>query len=44
MASSKDNYINRTFEHDRDKFEKNITLNSRAFLIADAVAKGMTYR
>ena len=44
MATNKDNYINKTFEHDRDKFEKNITLNSRAFLIADAVAKGMTYR
>lgn len=44
MATNKDNYINKTFEHDRDKFEKNLTLNSRAYLIADAVAKGMSYR
>lgn len=44
MATKKDNYINRTFEHDRDKFEKSITLNSRAYLIADAIASGMKYR
>lgn len=41
---SKTSYINRTFEHDRDKFEKNITLNARAFLIAEAISKGDTYR
>lgn len=41
---SKEHYINKTFEHDRDKFEKNMTLNARAYLIANAVADGMTYR
>jgi len=41
---SKEHYINKTFEHDRDKFEKNMTLNARAYLIANAVAEGMTYR
>lgn len=41
---SKEHYINKTFEHDRDKFEKNITLQSRAFLIADEIAKGTPYR
>lgn len=41
---SKENYINKKFEHDRDKFEKTITINARAMLIADAVAQGMTYR
>lgn len=44
MANGKENYINKTFEHDRDKFEKHMTLNSRAYLIADAIATGMTYR
>lgn len=41
---SKEHYINKTFEHDRDKFEKNISLQSRAFLIADEIAKGTPYR
>lgn len=41
---SKEHYINKTFEHDRDKFEKNMSLNARAYLIANAVAEGMTYR
>lgn len=41
---SKENYINKTFEHDRDKFEKNITLQSRAFLIANEIAAGVPYR
>lgn len=41
---SKENYINKTFEHDRDKFQKNITINARAYLIADSIAQGMTYR
>lgn len=41
---SKENYINKSFEHDRDKFEKNITLNARAMLIADSVANGLSYR
>jgi len=26
MASKKDNYINRDFSHDRDRFDSNITL------------------
>lgn len=41
---SKESYINKKFEHDRDKFEKSITINARAMIIADAVANGMTYR
>lgn len=41
---SKEHYINKTFEHDRDKFEKSMSLNARAYLIANAVAEGMTYR
>ena len=44
MAVNNEHYINKTFEHDRDKFEKNITLQSRAFLIADEIAKGTPYR
>ncbi len=44
MANGKENYINKTFEHDRDKFEKGLILNSRAYLIADCIAQGMTYR
>ena len=44
MATNKDNYINRDFSHDRDKFEKNITLQSRAFMIANEIAKGVSYR
>ena len=41
---SKEHYINKTFEHDRDKFEKGMTINSRAFLIANEISKGVTYR
>lgn len=41
---SKENYINKSFEHDRDRFDKNISLQSRAFLIADEIAKGTPYR
>lgn len=44
MSSTKENYINKSFEHDRDKFEKGITLNARSMLIANDVANGMTYR
>ena len=44
MNKSKENYINKSFEHDRDKFEKGITLNARAMLIANDVANGVTYR
>ena len=41
---SKENYIKKSFEHDRDKFEKNISITARAYLIADSIAQGMTYR
>ena len=44
MNKSKENYINKSFQHDRDKFEKGITLNARAMLIANDVANGVTYR
>lgn len=44
MSKNKENYINKSFEHDRDKFEKGITLNARAMLIANEVANGVTYR
>lgn len=44
MAVNNESYIHKKFEHDRDRFEKNITLQSRAFLIADEIAKGVPYR
>ena len=44
MASKKDNYINRDFSHDRDRFDSNITLQARAMIIADEIAKGTLYR
>lgn len=44
MASKKDNYINRDFSHDRDKFQKDISIQARAFIIADEIAKGVKYR
>lgn len=44
MSSKKDNYINRDFSHDRDKFDSNISLQARAFIIADEIAKGTKYR
>ena len=44
MAVNKETYINKTFEHDRDKFDKNIMIQSRAMVIANAIASGKTYR
>lgn len=44
MAVNNESYIHKKFEHDRDRFEKNITIQSRAFLIADEIAKGVPYR
>ena len=41
---SKENYINKTFEHDRDKFQKDISIQARAFIVADEIAKGTKYR
>lgn len=44
MATNKDNYINKSFEHDRDRFDKSIQINARAMMIADEIAKGTKYR
>ena len=44
MATSKENYINKKFEHDRSEFRKDVMLSTRAYLIADSIAKGMSYR
>ena len=44
MSSKKDNYINRDFSHDRDKFDSNISLQARAYIIAEEIAKGTKYR
>lgn len=44
MSSKKDNYINRDFSHDRDKFDSNISLQARAYIIAEEIAKGTLYR
>lgn len=41
---SKENYINKDFQHDRDRFDSNITLQARAMIIADEIAKGTLYR
>ena len=42
--SNKEHYIHKTFEHDRDKFEKGMTLNARAFLVANEISQGVPYR
>ena len=42
--SNKEHYIHKTFEHDRDKFEKGMTLNARAFLVANEISSGVPYR
>lgn len=44
MSSKKDNYINRDFSHDRDRFDSNISLQARAYIIAEEIAKGTLYR
>lgn len=44
MSGKKDNYINRDFSHDRDKFDSNISLQARAYIIAEEIAKGTKYR
>ena len=44
MANKKDDYINRDFSHDRDRFDSNISLQARAYIIADEIAKGTLYR
>ena len=44
MSSKKDNYINRDFSHDRDRFDSNISLQARAYIIADEIAQGTLYR
>lgn len=44
MSSKKDNYINRDFSHDRDRFDSNISLQARAYIIAEEIAKGTKYR
>lgn len=41
---SKEHYINKTFEHDRDRFDKSIQINARAMIIADEIANGTKYR
>lgn len=40
----KENYINKKFEHDRGEFDKELTLSTRAYVIADSIAKGMSFR
>lgn len=40
----KENYINKKFEHDRGEFDKELTLATRAYVIADSIAKGMSFR
>lgn len=44
MATNKENYINRDFSHDRDRFDKSIQINARAMIIADEISKGTKYR
>ena len=44
MATKHENYINKTFEHDRSEFDKTMMLNTRAYLIADSIANGLSYR
>lgn len=40
----KENYIAKKFNHDRKAFNKDISANSRIWLIADEIARGATYR
>ena len=42
--TNKGNFINKKFEHDRDAFQPSIPAYSRLYLLADAIAKGETYR
>ena len=38
MSKSKEDYINKKFEHDRSEFRKDVMLSTRAYLIADSIA------
>lgn len=40
----KENYIAKTWDHDRKAFKSDVAVNSRIWLIADEIAKGATYR
>lgn len=42
--TNKEQYINKKFEHDRGEFDKELTLATRAYVIADSIAKGMSFR
>lgn len=42
--NNKEKYINKRFEHDRTKFNPDISNLTRVYLIADEIAKGSTYR
>lgn len=41
---NKNKYIAKKWEHDRGKFDSNISCYSRAYMIAEEIAKGATYR